>query len=303
VSIEEADLIMDRRTVASLSLLATSMKWLASKLQSMRFLSQQATASESSKRHSERWDKHQRRWTLITSQKQSEPDHVFIPLTEETAAAFDAAHTSYLNLSSNALRCLHVELRCMVIHFTLKSMGGGSTHGPGGTGRTFTLDAHVNEPDPEVVELNAHLASADDELSTHLQAPHHEFIVTGLSSLLDDLVVAAASTPALVPAMNAFGCGRAQLNVLVLQQNLVNVEPGASLRRSATYFGLFAEGPDAVIEAAKKRGKDLGYTYGEMKSLLTLCYSEASRSDRREVVVAAERGLEGHVLQLSEFLW
>jgi exocyst complex component 4 len=267
----------------------------------MRFISVQA--DESSKRNSERWDKNQRRWTLITTQKQSDPDHIFIPLTEETASAFDGAHKSYIQLSSSALKLLHVELRCLVIHFTLKSMGGGTTHGPGGAGRTFILDAEVNEPDPEVVQLNAQLAAADEELVTHLQQPQYDFIVTGLSSLLDDLTVAAAATSALVPAMNAAGCGRAQLNVLVLQQNLVNVEPGANLRRAALFFDLFAQGPDAVITEVKTKGKNLGYTFGEMKALLTLCYSEALRSDRREVVVAAERGLDAHLLQLSEFLW
>jgi exocyst complex component 4 len=307
VSIEEPDLILDRRTLGSLCLLATSMKWLAVKLQSLRFISTQASES-SQKRNSERWETHgsksHRRWTLITSQKQSEPDHTFLPLTEETAAAFDASHTSYLQLSASALRLLHVELRCLVIHYTLKSMGGGSTHGPTGTGRTFLLDSEVNEPDPEIVLLNSHLATADSEFIAHLLPAQRLFLVIGLAVLLDDLIVAAASSPNILPAMNYAGSLRAKLNVLVLQQNLVNIEPGARLRRSQHFLDLFAGGPDVIVDMARKKGKkDMGYTFGEMKALIGLCYSEKMRSEKREEVVGAERGLEGHVLQLSEYLW
>jgi exocyst complex component 4 len=82
-SIEEADLILDRRSLAGLCLLCTSMKWLANKTKQLRFISTQAT--DISKRHSERFDK-QRRWTLITAEKQTEPEKVFLPLTVESAA-------------------------------------------------------------------------------------------------------------------------------------------------------------------------------------------------------------------------
>jgi exocyst complex component 4 len=66
---------------------------------------------------------------------------------------------------------------------------------------------------------------------------------------------------------------------------------------------MFSSGPDSIITQAKENGKDLGFSYNEMKTLLELCYSEALASERREVAVAAKRGLEDHILQLSEFLW
>ena len=106
-----------------------------------------------------------------------------------------------------------------------------------------------------------------------------------------------------MPIMNAAGGSKMQLNILVLQQNLKNIESNASLMRSALYFDMFSSGPDSVIIQAKNDGKESKFSYGEMKTLLQLCYSDAINSDRREAVVAAERGLEGHILQLSEFLW
>jgi exocyst complex component 4 len=126
------------------------------------------------------------------------------------------------------------------------------------------------------------------------------FITTGLAPFVDTLLVTGAPH---IPVMNSAGCGRLQLNILVLQQNLKNVEANALLLRSTLYFDMFSSGPDSIITQAKENGRDLGFSYNEMKTLLELWYSEALASERREVAVAAKRGLEDHILQLSEFLW
>jgi exocyst complex component 4 len=286
-NIEEMDLVLERRALSGLCLLVTSTTWLATKLQQLRYVSAQAT--DASRRHSERFEKQQRRWTLITSNQQSEPEQVFLPLTEETAAAFDGVYKSYLELSGEVLRMIHLEIRCHVIYYTRKSMD-----------RPFLLEQDINEPDPEVVALNADLVGFDEDLTTHLQAPQQEFIVRGLASLLDTTILSLSAN---IQSMNMSGCSRLQLNVLVLQQNLKNVEVDAQLRRSALYYDLFGSGPDAVIAEAKRTGKKCEFTYDEMKQLLELCYSEKKKSERREEVVAAERGLADRLLQLSEFLW
>jgi hypothetical protein len=103
--------------------------------------------------------------------------------------------------------------------------------------------------------------------------------------------------------MNANGCGRLQLNILVLQQNLKNVEADALLSRSATYYDLFTAGPEAILQRAKGEGKKLGFNYDEMKTLMELCYSEAIASERRDVSVQAKRACDENVLTLSEYLW
>lgn len=104
--------------------------------------------------------------------------------------------------------------------------------------------------------------------------------------------------------MNENGCGRMQLDILVIQQNLKNLEPRAQLARSALYFDFFSAGPDAIIAKVKGTGgNDLGYTYDELKALVELCYSEALASERRDIATQAKRGLDDHLLQLSEHLW
>jgi hypothetical protein len=145
----------------------------------MRFIS--AQANESLKRESERFDR-QRRWTLIAAQKPANTNHVYIPLNEETAAyeplllllneyklifvsAFDGVHNSYLQLSSSVLRMLHFEIRGHIMLYINRSMS-----------RTFQLDQLLNEPDPEVVSLNADLVGFDEELATHLQSSQQAYV-------------------------------------------------------------------------------------------------------------------------------
>lgn len=118
---------------------------------------------------------------------------------------------------------------------------------------------------------------------------------------MDQLLVHHAGK---IPIMNENGCGRMQLNILVLQQNLKNIEPNALLTRSAQLFDYFAAGPDAIIARARESsGNNMGFTYDELKPIIELCYSEALNSPRRELAVQARRGLDDHLLQLSEHMW
>lgn len=115
---------------------------------------------------------------------------------------------------------------------------------------------------------------------------------------MDQVLVSMASN---IHLMNANGCGHIQLNILVLQQNLKNIEPSAVLARSALYYDLFSAGPDAIIAKAKESGRECGFTYEEMKTLLDLCYSEAMA--KGEGGVQAKRALDEHLLELSEYLY
>ena len=103
--------------------------------------------------------------------------------------------------------------------------------------------------------------------------------------------------------MNADGCARMQLNILVLQQNFKAVEADAVLSRSVEYFDLFTHSAGGIAALAKKRGKEMGFTLEELKGLVELSYSERLRSEGREGVVAARKGLRSALMELSEVLW
>jgi exocyst complex component 4 len=154
---------------------------------------------------------------------------------------------------------------------------------------------------------------AFDETTSHfLREREVAFVRTGLGLLINSYLVRNA---AMTAPMNAKGCGRMRLNVLVLQQNLKNIEvgPGAELGRAKEYFELFAAGPDGIVKRAKEDAEKVrangetavavSFTYDELKALLELCYSEQLADPERGVAAAAKRQLADKLLGLSEYMW
>ncbi|KAI9700393.1 MAG: hypothetical protein M1836_002408 [Candelina mexicana] len=287
--LEPSDIISDRKAISSLCLLYTSMKWLASKAIQLRYITDRGLdSSHPQSRHQSRQG---RRWTLrdsTRSRKEGLP--VYLPMTHESVGAFDGIVNSYQELAATALFTLHFEMRCRAIDFITHSLGGN-----------YQLDQSVNEPEPNVLLLNANLVSYDEYVTHYLREQEHEFITLGIGHLLDQLLVTNARS---LKIINAGGCERMQLNILVLQQNLKNIEKDITLSHSAHFFHLFTEGPEAIIAKAKDTGgKGFEFNYDELKVLVELCYSEALNSSRRDVATQAKKGLSDHLLQLSEALW
>lgn len=172
----------------------------------------------------------------------------------------------------------------------------------------YLLDQEVREPDPQILSLNLELVLFDDTIVRYLRDKEVAFIRTGLGLLINNYLVSNAR---LASPMNAMGCGRMQLNILVLQQNLKNVEEGVDLARAANYFALFDGGPDAIVEKAKEdKDKEAGsgaaaesFTYDELNALMELCFSEGMSNRERGIASAAKRQLDDKLLGLSEHMW
>jgi hypothetical protein len=255
-------------------------------------------------------------------------------------SAFDKTLASIRELATTALLTLHLDIRAGIIHMLTRTLS-----------MSYLLPHPATDPDPSILALNGDLLNLENTLSTQLPGAEHDFITSGLAELVDTFLVRNAGK---IVAMNTNGCGRMQLNILVLQQNLKSVETrgDVSLSRSAAFFDLFTEGAEGVVRratlaaqrgTARRNGKvsagsgnegegaaagrsagvgrtedtnqggerdeaetSTGLTFfslEEMKVLLELSYSEGLRSDKREVVVQAKRGLNEHMLALSELLW
>ena len=203
---------------------------------------------------------------------------------------FDEVLAAFRELAATALLTLHVDIRCGIIHMMSRVLKA-----------PYLLNQPINEPDPSILSLNADLISFDDTLAIFMPEKEYTFITTGVGLLLDTILVTNASQ---ISVMNRHGCDRMQLNILVLQQNLKSVEEGVDLRRSAQFFDYFTLGANAIIEKAKATGgKDLGFSFEELKVLVELCYSEALQSSQRDVAAQAKRALSDHQLQLSESMW
>jgi exocyst complex component 4 len=340
------DIISDSKTIASLSLLYNSMQWLSASLARLRRVEASSEPqSTSSPSDMPRWSvlasarsSHQR---SHSTGGRSAP--TFLPMTAESVVPFDKTLQEFQGLATVALLTLHIDIRCSVILQLGHSLGGPAANATDQTTLTSPRDSS-NAPTPEagpsrwvlqrppnsasaaILELNNDLVSFDTNASGHLGDQERKFITRGLGRLIDRILVADANR---IEVMNSYGAQRMGLDILVLQQNLRNIsitvtsipgsdslcvdrasgadeEADALLQKSATFFNLFLQGPERVIEhikATKSKGEPSDYSYDELKVLIELCYSEELRSGEREENLKAKKGLQDSLLWLDEAMW
>ena len=281
------DIISGHVSVSSLCVLYTSMTWLASRLSSLGHVVSEPSATSTKSAQARRWTFLNLRTTSTIPSSSTTPQ---LPLNSSTAPSFDQTLSSMRNLALTALLTLHLDIRAGMIHMLSRTLSA-----------PYLLAQPTQEPEPSVLTLNNDLLSFDDYIKAHIDTREHRFVINGLASLIDTTLVSL--TPKQITAMNADGCARMQLNILVLQQNLKAVEPKAVLTRSVEYFDLFTHGASGIVALAKERGKDMGFTLEELKGLVELSYSEDLKSEGREGAVAARKGLSSALMELSEVLW
>lgn len=322
--LDVSDVIADRDTITSLCLLYTSMKWLAVKTVGLRHITQQDTDSG---RTTVLAKPGKRRWTLLNDPSKAFADEgpVHLPMTQETVQSFDSIVSSYEELATTALLTLHLEVRCRIMYALGVALSPQTA--------PYLLDQVVNEPDPEILSLNGELIAYDETAVRFLRTREVDFVRTGLGRLISAYLVGNAR---MVTPMNSKGCGRMQLNILVLQQNLKNVEESVDLARAANYYALFDQGPDAIVAKAKEckdrgvgqkgegdgeaegqgegQGQGQGndakteytaetFSYDELKELMELVYSEQLANPERGIENAARRQMGEKLMELSEQMW
>ncbi|KAJ4302801.1 exocyst subunit [Kalmusia sp. IMI 367209] len=289
--LDQQDIVRDKKTLQTLCLLYTSMKWLATKVFQLRHISNRATDSSKPQIGNQR---HNRRWTFV-AESRTEGTAVYLPLNQETAGQLDMVVDTYRKLATLVHRMLHVNLRLTVMH----SLSGTISE-------SYKLDSALSDPDPTVQALTSTLTAYDAEVSTYLPNTQYKQIINGLSSLADTYLLHLCISR--IKSMNEDGCKLMQLNILVLQQNLKNIESTADLKNSALFFDLFDAGPEAIMQRAKEYKKGFGvpnglFTMRAVKDLLKLCYGDKLKNERREVGVQAQRQLEAQMLDLDDYMY
>ncbi|KAF2823741.1 hypothetical protein CC86DRAFT_354975 [Ophiobolus disseminans] len=291
--LDQADMVQDKKTITSLCLLYTSMKWLATKTAQLRYISDRATNSVRGESVKER---HNQRWTLLSSSEpRAEGAPIYLPLNRETVSEFDRVVSTYQSLSTRILRTLHLAIRSTILHSLALS-----------TQRNLFIDTPLNDPSPTILALNASIVSFDTQVTRYCPPATYTRMTHGLASLMDKYLLGLCTSR--IARMNMHGCAHMQLNVLVLQQNLKNIEDDAALPYSALYFDLFTAGPQAIVDRAKEFGKDFGVPGGmfddkSVEALLKMCYEERLNAENRESSVGAKRALDAQLLEISEFMY
>ncbi|KAL1302546.1 hypothetical protein AAFC00_002928 [Neodothiora populina] len=227
--LSDSDLILDRKALSGLCTLYTSARWFASHVANLRHISATMTAPSNSRHQN-------RRWTTLTTVNPNQA--VYLPLDTDCARDFDAVGASFAELSSLVLRTLHLELRLQILVGVSKTLSAN-----------YALDQEYRDPDPAIVNLGKGLLVMDEDLHSHLPEVQYKHLTRSLSEVAETALIRFAN---MVPAMDASGNARMQLNILVLQQNLKDIEREASLSVAAQFWELFDEGPEAVVGALRE---------------------------------------------------
>ncbi|KAI5365415.1 putative Sec8 exocyst complex component specific domain, exocyst complex component Sec8/EXOC4 [Septoria linicola] len=244
--LEEADLIVDRKAIAALCTLHTSMKWLAAQCKQLRYISPRAIDTSSMQAHD------RRRWTQIANVG-SAPTGPYLPLDQQTAAGFDAVIASFTELSSLILRTLHVDLRLHLLHGIYAALD-----------TTYALGQPYNDPDPAILNLSTSLGTYDSAISANLLPPQYDFLTANLHVLANNALVSLVGC---VQALDEHGIDRMGLNVLVLQQTLKTaMQQDASLEYAARFYEM--RDPATIAAEGIKRG----YAPEDLKTLARLVW-------------------------------
>ncbi|OQO04460.1 hypothetical protein B0A48_09382 [Cryoendolithus antarcticus] len=231
--IEEADLIHDRKALAALCTLHTSMKWLAARTKALAFISPRAidnTTTSSSTNH------HTRRWTNNTSLSSTLPSIPYLPLNAATSEEFEAVTFSFTELSGLILRTLHIDFRLHLLHGVSTSLR-----------KSYVLTQPYTDPDPSILALTSSLATYCGGLETHLLPSQVEYILISLDSLANTALIELVG---LVQGMDAHGRERMKLNVLVLQQGFKGLKRDFELGKAGEFWGEAGGDEGAASEEA-----------------------------------------------------
>jgi exocyst complex component 4 len=225
------DIISDPKSVHQLSLLYNSMQWLAAALLQIRHV-------DSAGSHTRSKSRGDRRWTLLKSISGSSGISTThpggLPLTAETAIAFDQTIASIRNLAQTALLTLHIDVRCgLMLQLSQLLRGPASTSAGSSDAEppldsglyTYILPAPSSQASPLILKLSNDLMSFDENLTSSLGTEERRFILKGLSKLVDKFWVKSCEG---LGAMNGHGAERMGMDVVVVQQNLRAILANAS---------------------------------------------------------------------------
>lgn len=247
-TLEEADLINDRKALAALCTLQVSMKWLASRCQQLRYISPRAVDTSNLQAHD------RRRWTQHFNQHNM-PSGPYLPLDQQTAEGFDAVLVSFTELSALVLRTLHIDIRLHLLHGIYAALD-----------TTYALGQPYNDPDAAIINLSTSLGSYDNAISTNLLTQQYTFLTSHLDVLANNALVSLVGC---IQALDKYGFDRMGLNILVLQQTLkTSMQQDASLEHAARFYALSE--PGSIV----KDGAKGGYAKEDLKALMRLCWDQ-----------------------------
>jgi exocyst complex component 4 len=163
----------------------------------------------------------------------------------------------------------------------------------------------LEERDSFIGALETDIVNCDEVMLETLVAPDHSFVMWGLSSLMNELLVYGS---ACLPSINHNGVMKMRRNILVLRQTLkliVSNPKQVDFSRAIKFYDLFDYSPNALLDAIIH--KKVEVNYNEAKIILRLLHQEIARkheqNGRRDAALAQRGHEREHLVALHQFYW
>ena len=216
-------------------------------------------------------------------------------LSGSSLMEFDSALNDLRSLTESSLITLRCDLRCRSVYYVDRIMVDGD----------YFLETDGDERDHALGMLDSDLVKSDELMSEVLTSNDKNYILDGLSKLINELLVSGSDSLNLI---NAQGVRKMECNIIVLQQVLKSIvlEPAQVIfNRATTFYDTLLLGPNVFLDQVKKG--ETSNSYDEGKILLRLMHNEAihkhEQAGRREAAISAKNVLHDQLIQLHDYYW
>lgn len=286
-----------------LSLMATSLRWMAVRLKSMKKLAQSEENTAESADGNDVANLNSRmkkRWTLLEASHMSTnaSDSAQLMLSGTSVRDFDNEVTSLVSLADQCILSLRCDMGCRCVFYLDQTMLQG----------VYRLDMDSEERDSFIGMLNAQLIQCDDSMSTNLTSRDRAIVLKDLHSLINDLLIFDAEN---LKDINENGYFKMLWNIKALDATLRAVIPDSSsvdLTRSKKFYELFYKlmsNPNNLMQYAK--ANEDRFSYEEWKILARLVYnhviSNYEHAGKKELALNARSAQQDTLTKIHTHFW
>lgn len=286
-----------------LSLMTTSLRWMAVRLKSMKKIAHtpEAASQESSDTDvANLTSRMKKRWTLLEASHMSSgaSDSAQLMLSGASIRDFDNEVTSLVSLADQCILSLRCDIGCRCVFFIDQTMTRGN----------YRLDMDAEERDTFIGMLNTQLIQCDDSMSSILTTKDRSIVLRELSTLVGDLLIYDAEN---LKDINLNGYLKMLWNIKALDATLkaVAVDPSeVDLSRPKKFYQLFHKlmnTPNNIIN--ELQSNDDGFSYEEWKILARLTYNQIisnhEHAGKKDMALNTKSAQQEMLAKIHQHFW
>ncbi|GIY18448.1 exocyst complex component 4 [Caerostris extrusa] len=226
-SISINEIISEHTKLRNLALMHESMEWFSSRILAF---AQRLPDVQGSVRS-------------LVPDKMNDENDLEISVGMSTKASLKKFAEEFMDLADTCLLVIHLEIRAHCFYYLLQLCKQGS----------YTSRKDDEEPEPEILKLNADLTKIDESLSPILQIKKMRYVFEGLGELLSTILINSINNIKKINENKVKKMGR---NIFAIQQNLagITMTREVALDRARQYFELLNHTYEEILNQIVEEG-------------------------------------------------